>query len=664
MMRKSGKLLIVSITVALALLMISGMVFAEFDYVVRYFGEDRYQTSVEIAQAEYDEVDNVIIARGDDFADGLAASFLAGALEAPILLTRQNVLPQVIEEAIEDLGASKAYIMGGEGAIHPSVQEALEEIEGLETERVSGDTREGTACEIARAGEAFLGDTAFIVNGYTGQADAMVAGAAAFKNNWPLFIVKQGEIPPVTLEAIEEFGIENIYIVGGTAVVSASVEEALETMVQGSVERLYGANREETSVEFAREMFSDPLQISIVNGYDGLADAVGASIFGDPIIYARINSLSDNVMDYLRDQVTDNTIFNIFGGEAVISNTVAQILESLVTGEEVVEEFRVTFADPDNGILGAFVEGLPISSGDKIEKGEDVEFLAVPDTGYQVKEWTVDGEVIADYTEETYNVTDLQDDLEVTVEFEETPVTDAPFMEEVDVIEVGEKASGYIQDGPDVNPNIVTFTARSIGENGNMEIEFYNEGVTIPAREVNITDNMSEGKVLVEFESTANFNDLIEALNDESVLVSAELTAGSGEQGRISNITGNQEGDTAARNLSGGENLLMEIEWNEEVILIGDASYFTYKNNVAAEVNENGNTITAIWNTQLDKYQEEALEPFGSIPGPARLKVAADAVEGVDSGVKNQEESKLYFHPFDIDIPDFDIPDWFDFFTP
>ena len=195
MMRKSGKLLIVSITVALAILMISGMVFAEFDYVVRYFGEDRYQTSVEIAQAEYEEVDNVIIARGDDFADGLAASFLAGALEAPILLTRQNVLPQVIEEAIEDLGASKAYIMGGEGAIHPSVQEALEEMEGLETERVSGDTREGTACEIARAGEAFIGDTAFIVNGYTGQADAMVAGAAAFKNNWPLFIVKQGESP-------------------------------------------------------------------------------------------------------------------------------------------------------------------------------------------------------------------------------------------------------------------------------------------------------------------------------------------------------------------------------------------------------------------------------------------------------------------------------------
>lgn len=73
----------------------------QVEYAERLAGLNRYETAIEISQAAFpedDSVDNVVLARGDDFPDALAGVPLANDLEAPILLTRTGDLRENTEE--------------------------------------------------------------------------------------------------------------------------------------------------------------------------------------------------------------------------------------------------------------------------------------------------------------------------------------------------------------------------------------------------------------------------------------------------------------------------------------------------------------------------------------------------------------------------------------
>src|SRR3712207_1457604 len=57
----------------------------------RIAGADRYSTAAQVALATFaPDLDNIIVASGENFPDGLAASGLAGAVDAPVLLTASN----------------------------------------------------------------------------------------------------------------------------------------------------------------------------------------------------------------------------------------------------------------------------------------------------------------------------------------------------------------------------------------------------------------------------------------------------------------------------------------------------------------------------------------------------------------------------------------------
>jgi putative cell wall-binding protein len=99
--------------------------------VSRIAGENRWDTAAKTAVAQFGTSEEVIIARGDDtgnYADGLAASYLAKVKDAPILLTNTNSLPQQTAAAITTLNAKKAYVLGGELAISPAVVDKLKDL--------------------------------------------------------------------------------------------------------------------------------------------------------------------------------------------------------------------------------------------------------------------------------------------------------------------------------------------------------------------------------------------------------------------------------------------------------------------------------------------------------------------------------------------------------
>src|SRR5688500_9777541 len=146
----------------------------------RVAGADRFGTAAAACTEAYEDgTSTVIIATALNFPDALAASGLAGANAACILLTGVDDVPAATEAAIGDLGASTAIIVGGTAAVSQAVEDTLRDEHGLTVSRVAGDDRYETAgaiaSEIGTAGEVEDGATAILASG-TSSADALAAG--------------------------------------------------------------------------------------------------------------------------------------------------------------------------------------------------------------------------------------------------------------------------------------------------------------------------------------------------------------------------------------------------------------------------------------------------------------------------------------------------------
>jgi putative cell wall-binding protein len=300
-----------------------------FDLESRMAGQNRYETSALVAKEVFEQSDTVIIARGDvnnDFADGLTASVLAGALQSPVLLTDKDELPPSVGRAIQQLGAKKAYILGGKEAISSKVEQ---QVKGLvsQVKRIQGETRFETAANILREA-GIKSKSALIVNGYQ-SADAMVAGSVAYANQWPILPVQKDQIPELTQSSLDRLGIEQAYLIGGTEVISKRVENELTK--QGiTVTRVAGDNRYATSIEAATTFFERPTGMIVVNG-QALADAVGAAVYGQPILYTAVDKPGKALEEWVRQEAGQGRLgwMVLVGGEQVIHEQVRQRLSQI-----------------------------------------------------------------------------------------------------------------------------------------------------------------------------------------------------------------------------------------------------------------------------------------------------------------------------------------------
>src|SRR5689334_16704223 len=100
----------------------------------RVGGSSRYETAANAALTAFPSgAHTAIVARGDLYADALAASYLAGTFPAaagagagaPILLTDSNSLSSETESALSSLKVSDVYIVGGLSAVSQHVADQL-----------------------------------------------------------------------------------------------------------------------------------------------------------------------------------------------------------------------------------------------------------------------------------------------------------------------------------------------------------------------------------------------------------------------------------------------------------------------------------------------------------------------------------------------------------
>ncbi|MDK2902981.1 MAG: hypothetical protein PWQ93_900 [Clostridiales bacterium] len=161
----------------------------------RLYGSTREYTAVDISEDGWpDGSDYAVLVNGYTFADALAAGPLAQKLDAPILLTREDVLPEATKDEINRLGVKKVYIVGGTGVVSTGIEKQIDNMVANVT-RVAGDDRFETAVEIAeqfKPADGYKG--AVLATGY-GFADALAGGPYAAKNGYALLLTGKDNNP-------------------------------------------------------------------------------------------------------------------------------------------------------------------------------------------------------------------------------------------------------------------------------------------------------------------------------------------------------------------------------------------------------------------------------------------------------------------------------------
>jgi putative cell wall-binding protein len=91
--------------------------------VTRLAGGNRYATSVAINDFTFTSSSEAYFAVGTGYADALAGAARAGMLDAPLFIVEPNCVPAAVLAAIDDLGVTKIYLLGGTGALSQNVFE-------------------------------------------------------------------------------------------------------------------------------------------------------------------------------------------------------------------------------------------------------------------------------------------------------------------------------------------------------------------------------------------------------------------------------------------------------------------------------------------------------------------------------------------------------------
>ena len=303
----------------------------------RIAGASRVETAVLAAAASHpDGADTVVLARSDEYADALVGAPLAHLLDAPILLTGVDALPEATATAITDLGATTVVILGGTVAVGAEVEEALSGM-GLDVERISGQTRFETAGLVA---DRIGGDHAFVVEGIDddparGWPDAVAVGHLAAHTGSPILLVSTDHLPDTTVRRLDGRGTATV--VGGTASVGELVMSDIGLLV-GSVERVAGPDRYATSAlvaDLGRSLGLTAEEVWLARGddwVDALAAGPAVAAAGAVFLLVAPTDLADSpaTADWVSANAADVDRVVVMGGPDAVAEAVVEALLDLL----------------------------------------------------------------------------------------------------------------------------------------------------------------------------------------------------------------------------------------------------------------------------------------------------------------------------------------------
>jgi putative cell wall-binding protein len=344
--------------------------------VNRIEGASRYATAANIARTAFECSDTAIVASGENFPDALAANFLAGNRNAPVLLVQQGALPPETKAALFDLGVKNVTLIGGGDAIATAVSSAITALEvstciegedatdaagttKITATRIEGASRYQTAHLVAAAAGTTIGTfdaegpcneggavkTAILASGEN-FPDALAAGPLSYTgatdpacgngNPIPLVLTEAGALNASAKAFIEEEDIVNVIVLGGNLAISSTVSSAVDALPGVSVTRIEGTTRQDTAAELAELLVSRGLagEAYVARGDtfpDALAGGPLAGRVTGPILLTQSSVAAGSAATtFLEDNEGINTA-NLFGGTTALNNTVfGQIAQAFI----------------------------------------------------------------------------------------------------------------------------------------------------------------------------------------------------------------------------------------------------------------------------------------------------------------------------------------------
>ena len=278
----------------------------------RVAGANRIQTAVEVSKKYYESADTVIIANYEKFADSLSASALSKALKAPILLVQKDQLDSVVAQEIKRLGAKNVIVIGGDH----SVDKAKNSLAKYNVQTIAGSDRYETSAKIAQEIIKRTGTKQAVIASGETFADALTVAPLANKNNMPILLVQQNNIPKATQEVLKQ--INKVIIVGGEKTISKEVANKLPNAT-----RIAGANRYDTAKKIYEYGFKDRKEVNIANGTTA-ADSLVIGSIDCPILLTEANKIPEATKQAIKDSKFEKV--NVFGGENSIGESVVKEL--------------------------------------------------------------------------------------------------------------------------------------------------------------------------------------------------------------------------------------------------------------------------------------------------------------------------------------------------
>ncbi len=324
------------LVIVLALLLTLQSAFAEDVFNVagtdRISGKDRYETAIHVAERFINFYSDlgfyVVLASGNNFPDALSGVPLTSP-DLPMILSKKNSIPHTENFTIYD---SVFFILGGKGAIGEQVENSIF-ANGGSILRISGSDRYETSVEIAKYVMSWNEPKDVIIVSGTSFADSISASNLyEFTGGAPIILVKKNSIPQVTKDFMNDYYIDNIYIVGGKGVVSNSVENELKGYCN-KVTRLSGKDRYLTNLavinyvgglQILTNYNYGPYRYLILVTGKNFPDGLSAGVFatrGDLIMLVSNNLKEEQVEELINYKEFENKV-TVVGGKGAVSERV------------------------------------------------------------------------------------------------------------------------------------------------------------------------------------------------------------------------------------------------------------------------------------------------------------------------------------------------------
>ncbi|EQE76548.1 cell wall binding repeat 2 family protein [Clostridioides difficile CD51] len=160
--------------------------------VERIFGNDRYETSLKLAEKLNNEKDisDIIVVNGEKgLADAVSVGSIAAQNYMPIILSDSNLGVEVANKFIKAQNIKNSYIIGGLNSISNEIEKNLPN-----SKRISGNNRNETNANVIKEfyKETDLRNAYITKDGMKKQSDlidSLSVGVLAAKNNSPVVLV-------------------------------------------------------------------------------------------------------------------------------------------------------------------------------------------------------------------------------------------------------------------------------------------------------------------------------------------------------------------------------------------------------------------------------------------------------------------------------------------